>query len=75
MAQGFYEDDGWNTNHHGIVELLDLLNLTKEMHYEIMNCIRGSYYSDYDLNNVEDLVEALLILSVKFKDVAEGIKG
>jgi hypothetical protein len=67
------KDDGWNTDHVGIEDLIDQLNKCAELKYELENCIVGSYYEE-QMENGADLKEAVLCLAMILKETAEGIK-
>ena len=67
------KDDGWNTDHVGIEDLIDQLIKCAELKYELENCIVGSYYEE-QMENGADLKEAVLCLAMILKETAEGIK-
>lgn len=68
------KNDGWNTKHDGIDDLINKLNKCAELKYELENCVVGSYYSEYEMENGADLKEAVLCLAQILKWTAEGIK-
>jgi hypothetical protein len=67
-------DDGWNEEHEGIEALIDVLDTCAEMQYELKCCIRGSYYSESEMQDGDDLREAVLCLAQSLKDSAEELK-
>ena len=74
MKEPLIKDDGWNTDHGGIDDLIDRLNKCAELKYELENCVVGSYYSESQMENGADLKEAVLCLAQILKETAEGIK-
>lgn len=74
MKLKLIKDDGWNTEHEGIENLLYMLDRCAELRYELKNCVVGSYYSESQLDNGADLKEEVLCIAQQIKDTAEGIK-
>ena len=67
-------DDGWNEEHEGIEALIMVLDSCGEMRHELKCCIRGSYYSESEMQDGDDLREAVLCLAQTLKDSAEELK-